>query len=262
MNIEKPNGPDNLGLAKASLVMFLLIAVVLIGCTTSGRVERVYHSPYPMEYSIAVVPFRDISGTSALDVMAVTDEFYFELQQVEVLDERSSRTLQVVPVNRVLAALTELGFQNVSNPQDVMALANNLGADAVIVGQITKYEPYRPPQIGMMLQLYVREQFADKGWSRSIDARKLATTGTSFELSDDLTMKPKTMVVRMFDAGQEDVIEQIKKYARRRKADETPSGWEKILTSRNYLSFVCHEMVGELLAREKQRLTSVKQGER
>jgi hypothetical protein len=66
----------------------------------------------------------------------------------------------------------------------------------------------------------------------------------------------------MFDAGQEDVIEQIKKYARRRKADETPSGWEKILTSRNYLSFVCHEMVGELLAREKQRLTGVKQGER
>lgn len=262
MNIEKPNGPDNLGLAKASLAMFLLIAVVLLGCDTGSRIERIYHSPYPPEYSIAIVPFRNLSGTSALDVMAVTDEFYFELQQVKVLDARSNRTLQVVPVNRVLAALTELGFQNVGNPEDVMALANNLGADVVIVGLVTEYEPYRPPQIGMMLQLYVREQLDDKGWSSSVDAKELATTGTSFELPVDLLMKPKTMVVRMFDAGQKDVIEQIKKYARNRKADTTPSGWEKILTSKNYLSFVCHEMIGELLAQERQRLTGVRQGEK
>ena len=62
------------------------------------------------------------------------------------------------------------------------------------------------------------------------------------------------MFVKIFDAGQAEVIERIKEYAQTREGQASPARWKKFTTRKNYLRFVCHEMIGELLAKEKQRL--------
>jgi len=232
-------------LALSARVVVLIIALVVVGCGNS--VERVYHSPYRAAFIIAVVPFLNQSGSENLDVMAVTDEFYTELQQV-------TGDLQVIPVNRVLTALTKLGLRNVSNPDEIMLLAGQLGADAIIVGTVTRYDPYQPPRMGMALQLYHREKIDEERSVHNIDPGNIARRGKAFEMPGGIPIRPEAMVVRIFDADRKEVIARIKKYTHRRQADTTPSGWKKFLTSRNYLRFVCYEMIGELLAQEQKRL--------
>lgn len=244
VNSESTSNHCVLRLALSARVIVLIIALAVVGCGNS--VERVYHSPYRAAFIIAVVPFLNQSGSENLDVMAVTDEFYTELQQV-------TGGLQVIPVNRVLAALTKLGIKNVSNPDEVMMLAGQLGADAIIVGTVTRYDPYQPPRMGMALQLYHREK-ADKENISHIDPGGIARRGRAFEMPGGIPIRPEAMVVRIFDADRKEVIARIKKYTRHRQADTTPSGWRKFLTSRNYLRFVCYEMIGELLAQEQNRL--------
>ncbi|MCK4628202.1 MAG: hypothetical protein KAT56_04320 [Sedimentisphaerales bacterium] len=243
------SGPCVLRLSLSARVIVLLIVLAILGCG-GNSVERVYRSPYRPAFNIAVVPFLNQSGNENLDVMAVTDEFYTELQQV-------TGGLQVIPVNRVLAALSELGMRNVSNPDEVMMLAGQLGADAVIVGTVTRYDPYQPPRMGMALQLYHREKADKEKNVNSIDPGDISRRGKAFGMPGGVPLRPETMVVRIFDADRKDVIARIKKYTHHRQTDTTPSGWKKFLTSRNYLRFVCYEMIGELLAQEHKRLTPI-----
>ncbi len=245
VNSESTSGHCALRSALSACVIVLIIALAVVGCG-GNSIERVYRSPYRQAFVIAVVPFLNQSGSENLDVMAVTDEFYTELQQV-------TGGLQVIPVNRVLAALTKLGIKNVSNPDEVMMLAGQLGADAIIVGTVTRYDPYQPPRMGMALQLYHREK-ADKENISHVDPGGIARRGRAFEMPGGVPLQPEAMVVRIFDADRKEVIARIKKYTRHRQADTTPSGWRKFLTSRNYLRFVCYEMIGELLAQEQNRL--------
>jgi hypothetical protein len=248
VNSESTSNHCILRLALSARVIVLIIALAVVGCGNS--VERVYHSPYRAAFIIAVVPFLNQSGSENLDVMAVTDEFYTELQQV-------TGGLQVIPVNRVLAALTKLGMKNVSNPDEVMMLAEQLGADAIIVGTVTRYDPYQPPRMGMALQLYHREKIGEERSVNNIDPGNIARRGRAFEMPGGVPLRPEAMVVRIFDADRKEVIARIKKYTRHRQADTTPSGWRKFLTSRNYLRFVCYEMIGELLAQEQKRLAQM-----
>lgn len=246
VNSENTSGHCVLRSALSKRVIVLILALAVVGCGDNS-IERVYRSPYRQAFIIAVVPFLNQSGSENLDVMAVTDEFYTELQQV-------TGGLQVVPVNRVLAALTKLGMRNVSNPDEAMMLAGQLGADAIIVGTVTLYRPYPPPRMGMAVQLYHREKTDKEKSVNNIGPGDIARRGKAFEMPGGVPIRPEAMVVRIFDADRKEVIARIKKYTRHRQADTTPSGWKKFLTSRNYLRFVCHEMIGELLAQEQKRL--------
>ncbi len=226
--------------------MALSMILFLSGCGQS--VERVYTSPYPEAYSIAVVPFRNLSGSEDLDIMAVTDELYAELQQVK-------GQLHVMPVNRVLAALSDLGMQNVESPDEVILLAETLDVEGVIVGTVTRYDPYPPPQMGMTLQMYLRDDKVIEGRSLvNINPAEISKAASPMELPAGAPIKPRAMVVRIFDAGNEETRRRIQEFSRQRGAKDSPYTWRIWTTRRNYIRFVCHEMTGELLAREKERI--------
>ena len=89
--------------AHGALLLMLLIA---LSCRRADT-ERLYQSPYLQPRSVAVVPFRNQSGSESLDVIAVTDAFYTELQQID--------GLFVFTTNRTLAALSELNLNNVNS---------------------------------------------------------------------------------------------------------------------------------------------------
>lgn len=231
-------------------VTFALLTILVgAGCTSGSSDKWLFRNPYfPEKWTLAVVPFTNLSGSDALDTDAVTDEFYTELQQIG-----DDSGIQVIPYNRVLSAMHRLQIEKL-NESDVTALAETLGVDAIIVGTISRYDPYPPPLVGMIVQLYDRKDFRALPSADHINPGDLARQGKSLDLRSSPDLKPTTMVIRIMDAGDNDVIERIKQYAREKGAMKSPSGWETYKTSRNYLKFVSHEVIGELLALQKTKL--------
>ncbi len=197
---------------------------------------------------MAVVPFKNLSGSQDLNVIAATDEFIIELQQI--------KGLMVLPVDRVLAKLNELGMAGVESPVDAMTLADALGVDGIIVGSINRYQPYSPPLVSIAVELYGRKHVHDQQNMQRlhVDPADLSRAGKPYELNLDNKIEPMAVVVRVFDANQDATVERMKQYSQSRQEVETPLSWKKYMLQRNYLRFVSHEVIGELMFSEKNRL--------
>ena len=216
---------------------------MLSGCRTDGT-KRIYYNPAPKPRTMAVTPFLNQSGSDFIDVMAMTDEFYFELQQVE--------GLVVVPVDRVLSELASLGLtKGIKSPDEAMALAEALEIDAVVAGAVTRYDPYYPPKLGITVQLYARQDSKVDQPAHHINPGDMARAGTTFRLSSTRPLQARAGITKVFDADQEQVVERIKEYAQNRAGLDRPTKWKTYITRRNFLRFVSHEVIGELLAQEE-----------
>lgn len=226
------------------------IFVCLTGCNSYRQVPRIYRNPYPQPKIFAVTIFRNLSGSEDIDVMAVTDAFYAELKNAD------ARSFQVVPVNRVLAALADLGLSNVNHPADVATLANALEVDGIIVGAVTQYNPYFPPRLGMNVQLFLRDEYNRSPAAKYLGPKEMARAAVSFRFNVDNPVQPTNTVDRIIDARDDNVVKRLKKYTKSKRISAGPAGWKKYATTENYPYFVSHEIVGELLARERDRLAA------
>jgi hypothetical protein len=232
----------------------LVVLVSCAGCASKSQIDRLYESPYPGQWNLAVAPLLNHSGSDAVDVILVTDELYAELQQVK-------GSLQIIPVNRVMAAMYELGMEKVNNPTDALTLAEALGVDGIIVGSITEYDPYYPPRMGLAIQLYTREGPSSGPANEPMDPGTLARAGRPFELNRVEELTPQISIVRIFDTTKNEVQKQLKSYAKHRSDELEPYGWKKWTTRQNYPRFVAHEIIGEMLAIEAKLLVEKPQGE-
>ena len=227
----------------------VLTGLVLPGCQSKPK-GRLIVSPYPA--SLAVVPFKNLSGSPSLDTLAVTDEFVTELGQVT--------GLTVIPLNQVLAKLRELNISEVESPSDALMVADAMNIDGVIVGGVHRWEPYDPPLLGMAVQLYIRDQvLSDKQVQNEhmhVNPADLSRASQPFELKLREPIPAQAEITRIFDASQDRIIEKIKAYAESRYDELSPMGWKKYKTQRLYFRFVSHEIIGELMAREKVRTRS------
>lgn len=225
----------------------LMITLVVGGCS-SRRTQSVYHSPYPRPLNIVVVPFKNLSGSQNLNRLAITDEFVTELAMVE--------GITVLPVNQVLAKMSELQMQEVKDPGNALLLSDALGADGVIAGAVQRWEPYDPPLIALTVQLYRRDDLnrARNSSELFLDPAAIARAGKPYDLRGTDPIQARGQVSRVFDASQSTVIERLKEYAGQRELDHSPLGWKKIKTQRPFLRFVSHEVIGELLDQERGRI--------
>lgn len=230
--------------------MLGLIFASLTGCDSYSQVPRMYRNPYPQPKIFAVTIFRNLSGSEDIDVMAVTDAFYAELKNAD------ARSFQVVPVNRVLAALADLGLSNVNHPADVAALAKVLEVDGIIVGAVTQYNPYFPPRLGMSVQLFLREKYEQSPAAKYVGSKEMARAAVDFSFIVKHPVEPTNAVDRIIDARDDNVVKRLKKYIKSKRISAGPAGWKKYTTTENYPYFVSHEIVGELLARERDRLAA------
>ena len=164
--------------------------------------------------------------------------------------------MMVLPVNRVLAKLNDLGMSGVETPTDAMTLADALGVDVILVGAINRYEPYQPPLVAMAVELYSRDQILEQQSSDRlhINPADLARAGKPIGLDLRQNFEPQATVIRVFDASKMETVERIKDYAMEHNEDKTPFGWKIQMTQRRYLRFVSHEIIGELLALERIRV--------
>jgi len=249
------------GVCAICLLLTMCAALWACGLSKGPRFDApsALVSPYGAERAVAVwavAPLRNESGTSAVDPMRVSDELVAQLQQV--------RGIQVLSLNRTLGVMRSIGMASIESQDDAQKLAAELGVDAMVVGTITAYDPYRPLQLGLAVALVapagspIFEESEDR---RPVDPYALQAMATDFGLpvGGGAGEGPASMVATHYDGGNHAVQQAVHAYARGRTDAVTPLGWEQHLASmRLFTKFACYDATARLLRQEHERLAGAR----
>ena len=197
--------------------------------------------------TVAVAPALNLSGSPDFDPERVADLMASELGNVDGID--------VIPVSRVLAVLARQGQREVGSPQHALDICEALGADAILVFAVTEYDPYDPPIIGITAQLYGHTRLG-RGQSQvdpvlvSRQARPLPTP----ERGPWPGGQPLAQAQQVFNAAQPYVDREVRRFAQRRGAGQSPYGWRLYLASQeHYLRFCCAAVIETLVGSSPAR---------
>ncbi|MCA9284218.1 MAG: hypothetical protein KDA22_03315 [Phycisphaerales bacterium] len=234
-------------------LMAVLLAFAASSCGPKLVQPAGLVSPYAGERLFAVAPPLNESGTTTIDSLRVAELFTEELEQVQGI-----RTL---PTSRVLAAMRALDIERVASAGDAVALMSALGVDGLIVGSIAAFDPYPPLNMGMSVELMVRD--APTGaW---VDPRDVTmSVGTGSASRDASTGggsaragQAVAQASGFYDASNHDTLTALAVYAHGRSEPESAFGSDIYLVSRDsFTRFVSFELVSDLLTSERDRLAA------
>ncbi|MEL7472452.1 MAG: hypothetical protein AAGK04_03975 [Planctomycetota bacterium] len=237
------------------LLVMPLVAMSLTGCaSTKAELEApdVTVAPYASlgaEPVWAVVPVRNESGSSIANAFEITDAI------VKAAEE--ARGLRALPLNRVIAAMRALDLETIETPGDALAVADALGADGVIVGVVTAYDPYDPPTLGLTLALFGRGTALLGGNAVPDDPIALVSGATDAGAlpATSFASRPLSTASELLDARNHQVLMDLGEYARGRHDAEGPLGY-RVYTARMdlYTQFVATTTIERLLQAERLRL--------
>lgn len=233
-------------------VQLTLVSLVFLlsGCSLfEPRRSPPLVSPYPEPRVVAVVPFVNESGMSAASGQVVADALTKTLDQAD--------GLVALPVNRVLAGMERLDVRRITSPGEARALMRGIGADCLVVGTITAYDPYDPPTIGLAAEVYE----VDERQSTAVDLRGMTRAGSGLagRASSSESGVPEgasSSISAVLDASDPRTRDALMAYAvDRGPASKAPDAWVHHQRNMNlYIEFACHELAGRLLLAEAQRL--------
>ena len=204
-------------------------------------------SPYRHQQVWAVAPLRNESGTLHVDTARLADHLTRQLENASHID--------VLPVNRVLEAMAAMGIREVTDRGQALELLGLVGADALVVGSLTSFDPYDPPKAGMALELYASPRIF---YGDPVDLRNLSGAATE---PDDLPRtrpsQPVTTVSGFLDAADPDVRRELEIYANKRgiRSANVPERHLYRINSDLYMEFVSYAMSSRLLRAESLRLS-------
>jgi hypothetical protein len=220
----------------------LLAATALAAGQGCIRHERFTPPPISSPRVLVIAPVLNLSGSQDFDPLKITDLVASEFQ--------SFPNVAVIPVNLTLAELERRGKTAVESPEDAIDLARVLGADATIVTGVTEYDPYTPPVIGWVMQWYSAS-------GRSGDAGGHAGSNLS-----DVSPAPRYQVQRVFNAADNQVLEQVRAYAEAREGHDSPYGWRKYIRSQElYVRYSCSATIRSILALDLDSRATVRSSE-
>ncbi len=220
--------------------------MLLVGCTTQKPAE-VLQSPYPTRHVWAVAPLSNQSGSLAADGLALADHLHRQLENATNLD--------VLPVNRVIAAMESLELRQVTTQAQALKLLQTLAVDGLVVGTISAYDPYDPPKVGLTLELYTSEKVDQYD---AMKLRALSRQPVDDAVSDFTVNKPAqpvSMVGAVLDASDPRTRGALEKYAVQRGPQNQRDAWRMYRISiDHYSEFVAYVMSYRLLEAERLRL--------
>ncbi len=196
----------------------------------------------------AVIPPRNESGTTAVDTRMVGDAI---VQACE-----STRGVRCLPLNRTIEAMRAMQLDEIRNPADAEQLAVLLGADAIIAGSVTAYDPYEPPIMGLSLALYARPGSLLSQRRDLVDpyAMTRSYSDTQFQGSN-FRGSPNTVASEILDARDHSVLMVLRDYAEGRSDKQSALDWRVHLASMDlFTRFAAHQTVRRLLDEEWLRL--------
>lgn len=198
----------------------------------------------------AVIPPLNESGTSIADPNEVGDAIVAAVQQI--------RGVRCLPLNRTIDAMRSLGFlSGIETSSDAHQIAEYLGADGVLVGSITAYDPYDPPTLGLALALYAKPGAMAQTTSASLDTRALTSAFSDFGTTarHNFAGQPVSVVSEHLDGRNHEVQYAARAYAEGRSERQSAMQWRIYLASMDlYTQFAAHHTVGRLIDEEWLRL--------
>lgn len=242
-----PGGPRRLALAA-----ILCTAVILGACERQRGVlvpPEVLVGPYDTskgDVLWAVAPLGNESGVSTVDTDLVADALVAKIDEV--------RGISCLPLNRTFAAMRARNMRAIRTPADARQLATALGVDALVVGNITAYDPYNPPKLGFSLALYSRDRAVP---ADTFDPTKLKTSYTDYgQISrSQFADRPAAVVSEHLDGANHEVRMALQRYAQGRTDPDSSLKWQKGLASMDlYTEFAAFFAVSRLLEQERLRL--------
>jgi hypothetical protein len=232
----------------------LLGLLAMCGCASSRSDRLTAPRTLTVPYDISrgdvfwvVAPLRNDAGTSQVDTVAMSDVLVGTIEEV--------KGLRVMPIVRVMTAMQALEMSSVRTPSDARRLAQALGADGIVVGAITSWDPYTP-SIGVTLALYARPNTMGSPES-TIDVRSLqgATSAAQTE-SQAWIDRPLAIYAERLDAKNNAVLMDVRSYASGRTVEPSALGWRRYLQSIElYSQFVMHSAVDGILQQEWVRVS-------
>lgn len=248
-------------LALLGIVGVALVAAVG-GCQSAPKdvltPPRVLTSPYDSsagEVLWAVVPLRNESGTTTVDVLMVSDKLVAAAEEAE--------GIRCVPLNRTIEAIRALRMNGVNSPADARRLAQTMGVDGVLVGSVTAYDPYTPV-MGLSVALFARP--GGMAVTRAaLTPRELGTSPTEgtpppTRFGDN----PLASASVHLDAKNNQVLMDVKSFGEGRLKGPSALGWRRYLASvEGYSEFCAYRTIDEVLRQEWVRVsrTAVASGE-
>jgi hypothetical protein len=197
--------------------------------------------------ALAVAPALNHSGSQDFDPLRLADLMASELAQWP--------GVRVIPLNRVLAHLAADGKERIESPAHALQVMERVGADAIVVFAVTEYDPYHPPVMGLTAQLY------GIGPERASGFDPVAASRQSSPFEGSAYSKlPRAEYHRVFNSSDEAVQREIRRFALRRNAEESPYGWRKFLASQeNFWRFCCAVTTRELIRQEVTQVVALRE---
>ena len=214
----------------------LVLLVCCAGCHNkrgTPAAEAIGYMGRPV--TLAVVPVQDLSGTGTLDSLALADIFAHELAQVP--------QVSVVPVNQTTAVMLGQGWRGLSSANQAQLLARMLNADGVVVIAVTMYDPYNPPRLGLIAEVYT---VAPPQAARlpGEDVNRLPAPPASQPAAP--AQGPDRQVQRVYDASQAAQQKAIRQFARRQAGGSRD--WQGFLQDqRQFLRYCSWQTVMDLV---------------
>ena len=229
----------------------LLLLAGSFGCKTEpDRLAGPSTPNAPYAAVLMVAPFTNESGVDMRpDLRAsVSDKLVTSLNAV--------KGWQAVPLNRTLQAMRQLGIAEIQSVDEARAVLKAVGADGIIVGTITAWDPYDPPTFGANILLV-----ADEGeLQSSFETRML--TGRTGDAVPMASQSPKTLtdVVGDYDATRHDVRQNARDYAR--SHSDVTGGFDPperyyLMVFDRWLDFSGDQLVDALVQKEHHRVLRV-----
>ncbi len=197
----------------------------------------------------AVAPIRNESGSQYADGLIFADHLARQLENTPNLD--------VLPVNRTLAVMDREQMREIASESDAMRVLQATGADALVVGTISAYDPYDPPKVGLNVELYTLERSA-RPQAIDLMAMRTAAVDSAARLDDQSRVEqPVATAGGFFDAADSTVRVMLERYAYHRGTDP---GVEAVRLHRInmdlFSQFVCHVVGQQLLLAEANRFAT------
>ena len=205
---------------------------------------------YPRRQLWAVVPLINESGSLNVDGTRFADHLANQFENHPGID--------TVPVNRVLAAMDEIGVSQVTSPVQLLGLRRTLAVDGLIVGTINAYDPYDPPKLGVMIELYVDP--ALPWFSDPESIRRLTWAGVDDQTRPlellSASRSPVSVVSGYFDAADPLTRERLMHYGiKRGVTPHDEHAWRFYRINMDlYTEFVAHIVSSKLMEAEARRL--------
>jgi hypothetical protein len=202
-----------------------------------------------------VAPAINYSGSRDFDPLVVSDTLFAELQQVQ--------NLNVLPLNKTLLAMQRLGIRAIDDVATAQKLAQYLNADALVIPAVTAYDPYNPPTVGMVLQLYTPASSTAASVSTTHKPDTVRTNPDRVVFAADVPAaatpapaQPVSQVAAVFNATNQSVLKELQVFAAGRTQYDSALTYQRFLMDSDlYMRFVCHAMVRRLMDVERERVS-------